>query len=61
MGWRQEVKKLSDKSGQRKKERTDEKAGRVIIPPTSFLPWIDLATYCIGHTLTHMHAQGKRC
>lgn len=55
------MKKLEDKAGQRKKERTDEKAGQVIIAATSFLPWIDLATYCIGHTLTHMHAQGQCC
>lgn len=38
MGWRQEVKKLKDKAGQHEKERTDENAGQVIIPPTFFLP-----------------------
>lgn len=26
-----------------------------------FSRWIDLATYCIGHTLTHMHVQEWCC
>lgn len=50
VGWREEVKKLEDKAGEQKKEGTDENAGQVIIPPTSFVPWITVLD-------THMHAQ----
>lgn len=45
-GW----KKSEDKAGEQEKEGTDENAGQVIIPPTSFVPWITVLD-------THMHAR----
>lgn len=43
--------RISLESG--KNEGTNENGRRVIIPPTSLPPWIDLAVYSIGHR--HMY------
>lgn len=55
VGWRQEVKELEDKAGERAKERTDENAGQVIIPPT-FSP-VDWSCHVLYRTHTCTHAR----